>query len=56
MMSRINDVRVNAPVTVTVPEGTPTQSVGRAVQQGVSEGIARVLRETSTATEPQVEF
>ena len=53
---KVNDVRVNAPVTVTVPEGTPPEAVGRAVQQGVSDGIARMLRDTSLATEPQVEY
>jgi hypothetical protein len=49
------DVRVNAPVTVTVPADTPPEIVGRAVQQGVSDGIARMLRDASLATEPQVE-
>ena len=48
------EVNVNAPVTVTVPEGTPPDQVGRAVQQGVSDGIARMLRDASAATEPAV--
>ncbi len=52
----VNDVRINAPVTVTVPEGTPPEAVGRAVQQGVSDGIARMLRDTALATEPRVEY
>jgi hypothetical protein len=55
-VSRQNHVRVDAPVTVTVPEGTPAEAVGQAVQQGVSDGIARMLRDTSLATEPQVEY
>jgi hypothetical protein len=55
-VSRFNDVRVNAPITVTVPEGTPAEAVGRAVQKGVSDGIARMLRQTATATEPRVEY
>ena len=55
-VSRQNHVRIDAPVTVTVPEGTPAEAVGKAVQQGVSDGIARMLRDTSLATEPQVEY
>ncbi len=51
--SRIN---VNAPITVTVPEGTSPHQVGPAVKQGVSDGIARMIRETARATEPMVEY
>jgi hypothetical protein len=54
-VSRSQDVRVNAPVTVTVPEGTPPEAVGRAVQKGVADGLARMLRDTALALEPMVE-
>ena len=52
---KYNNVRVNAPVTVNVPEGTPPESVAGAVQKGVSDGLSRMLRDTSLETEPQVE-
>jgi len=47
-----NSIRINAPVTVNVPEGTPPEAVSRAVQQGVADGVARMLREAGEATEP----
>lgn len=47
-----NFIRINAPINVNVPEGTPPAEVGRAVQNGVSDGISRMLRQTAEHTEP----
>lgn len=48
--------RVNAPITVQVPPGTPPELVADATQAGVREAMGDILRETSRATEPSVEF
>lgn len=37
---------VNAPITISVPPGTDTQSVAKSVQAGVKEHLDRTLRET----------
>jgi hypothetical protein len=39
------NVRVNAPIRVSVPEGTPAGEVGDYVQKGVSDGLSQVLRQ-----------
>jgi len=49
-----NQVRVNAPVTVNVPEGTPAEVITPAIQTGMREAFDTILRETSRATAPQV--
>jgi len=41
---------VTAPITINVPEGTATDQVGPAVQKGVKEGIADLLRQTQRQT------
>ncbi len=45
---------VNAPITVNVPQGTPPEQVGPAVQRGVSEGLGSLLRETQRQTKTAV--
>lgn len=45
---------VTAPITVNVPQGTPPEQVGPAVQRGVSEGLSSVLRETHRQTKTAV--
>ena len=47
-------IRVNAPIQVNVPAGTPAEEVGSAVQKGVESGLDRILRETNSALAPQV--
>lgn len=51
-----SNVTVNAPTTVTVPPGTPPALVGDKVSQGVSDGVARHLREASRATQTAVAY
>lgn len=42
-----NSSVINAPITVTVPEGTPIDLIGNAIRQGLTEGLAESLRKTS---------
>ncbi len=39
-----SSVRVNAPINVSVPEGTPAGEVGDKVYKGVKDGLSQVLR------------
>ena len=48
--------KINAPITVMVPEGTNAEQVGSFVQTGVKEGIESLLRQTNNALEPKVAF
>ncbi|BBO74396.1 hypothetical protein DSCW_18130 [Desulfosarcina widdelii] len=45
-------VNVNAPINVSVPEGTPASEVAGAVRSGVSDGIQRMLQDASGYLEP----
>lgn len=47
---------INAPVTITVPEGTSPELVGSKVKEGIAEAMNRNLRETRRATQPRVAF
>ena len=51
-----NAQRINAPITITVPEGTSPELVANAAKEGIKEAMDGILRETSRATEPAVEF
>lgn len=51
-----NNVDVNAPITVQVPEGTPINEVGSRVETGVQNAIQNLLRTTLRANEPQIAF
>ena len=44
------NTRVNAPITVNVPEGTPPEIIQPAVQTGIKDAFDTILRETSRAT------
>jgi len=46
-VNRSHNIRVNAPINVSVPEGTPSTEVAGAVQRGISDGISRMLNETA---------
>ena len=48
--------KINAPITVMVPEGTDAAKVGGFVQTGIKEGIESIVRQTNIALEPKVEF
>ncbi len=47
---------VNAPISITVPEGTNPGDVGKSVKEGVAEHLNRVLRETTRSTAPTVAY
>lgn len=44
---------INAPVTITVPPGTPPEEVGPRIQAGFREAFSDILRGTFLATEPR---
>ena len=52
--SVVNAQKINAPITVNVPQGTPPDQVSSAVHGGVKDALSSLLRETAIATEPQV--
>lgn len=41
---------INAPININVPEGTTPDQVGPAVQKGVADGLADILRQTQRQT------
>lgn len=51
-----NTYEVNAPITITVPEGTPPGQVGKSVQDGVKEHLAQVMRETQRSTRGAIAY
>ncbi len=48
--------KVDSNIEVIVPPGTSPEQVGPFVQEGIKDALGGVLRETSRATRPQVEF
>lgn len=46
-----NNVTIQAPTQITVPEGTPPQQVGNAVADGVSDGVQQHLRQAQRHTQ-----
>lgn len=50
------NVSVQAPITVTVPDGTPASQVGDKVFEGVRAGIGDVLRPAGRALRPGVSY
>lgn len=48
--------KVDSSIEVNVPPGTSPEQVGPFVQEGIKDALGGVLRETSRATRPQVEF
>ncbi len=46
----IGKYEVNAPMTITVPPGTPPEGVNKSVKEGVMEHLDRVFREASVST------
>jgi hypothetical protein len=51
-----SSVNVNAPITVTVPQGTPPTLVGDYVSKGVSDGVENHLRSAQRATSSSVAY
>lgn len=49
-------VKIDAPITVTVPPGTSPDMVGPALESGIQKGIERTLREGSRAVKPATEY
>lgn len=49
-----HNIEVKAPITVHVPEGTPSELVGMKIQDGINSAIKDLLRTTLRANEPQV--
>lgn len=41
---------INAPINISVPEGTTPDQVGPAVQKGISDGLSNLLRQTQRQT------
>lgn len=56
MNAQTNQIKVDAPITVTVPEGTPASLVGTSISEGINEAMGDMLRQASRATEPVTEF
>ncbi|MCK5316396.1 MAG: tape measure protein [Anaerolineales bacterium] len=54
--AQTNQIKVDAPITVTVPEGTPASLVGTSISDGIKEAMGDMLRQASRATEPVTEF
>lgn len=51
-----NNVNINSPVNVSVPEGTPPGEVGDRVYQGVRDGLAQVLRPANQSLKSGVAY
>ncbi len=51
-----NTIRVDSPITVQVPEGTPTGEIGERIQEGVSNALTDVFRVAVRANGIQVAF
>ena len=51
-----NQISISAPVTVTVPQGTPAALVGESITEGVERVFGGMIRQASRATEPVTEF
>ena len=49
-------VSVSAPVTVSVPAGTPAALVGESITEGIERVFGGMVRQASRATEPVTEF
>lgn len=45
--------KINAPITIDVPAGTPPEKVSKAVKEGIKGELDVILRSTALATEPQ---
>jgi tape measure domain-containing protein len=54
--SQSNQISISAPVTVTVPPGTPAELVGESITEGVERVFGGMIRQASRATEPVTEF
>lgn len=54
--SQNNQIRINAPINVTVPEGTPSAVVGESIKEGIAEAFDGMIRQATRATEPVTEF
>jgi len=50
------NMRVNAPVTVNVPPGTPPEEAAQAARDGVRDAFDSMLRQAALVTEPAVEW
>lgn len=46
---------INAPINISVPEGTAPEAVGPQVRKGIEEGLGNLLRETSRQTSTAVQ-
>jgi len=51
-----NSARINAPITVNVPEGTSPDQVASATQAGVRDALDGVFRQAGWSLEPQLEY
>lgn len=49
-------ISVTSPISVVVPPGTPTESVGPVVRDGLKDALGDLLRETNRATSPAVAY
>jgi tape measure domain-containing protein len=50
-----NNVNINSPITIQVPENTDPAQIGERVQVGVSDAIQQLLRDTFRSVQPLVE-
>lgn len=50
--NNMSNTKIEAPITITVPEGTPPGEVGNKSRDGISKGLDSVLRGSSAVTKP----
>ena len=49
-------VNLNAPISVSVPPGTPSALIGESITEGIERALGDKIRQASRATEPVTEF